>query len=274
MKKIILAFDGTNFSKGAFEFARKLNETEPILLTGIFLPQADYAGLWVYTDGIGLPILTPLVNIEEETKEMEKNIQAFKNLCISNNIDCRVHKDLYEFTVPQLVSETRFADLLIIGSEVFYKSFSKEPNDNLKDVLRRSECPVVIVPENYEQPDSVVLTYDGSDSSVFAIKQFAYLFPEMCKNKTILLHMSKDNTGTMPEQQNIEELTARHFSNLEFFTLQADPKVFFGTWLMEQGNAIVVSGSYGRSGVSDLFKKSFIADIITEHRLPIFIWHK
>ena len=33
-----------------------------------------------------------------------------------------MHKDLYEFAIPQLTTETRFADLMIIGSETFYKS--------------------------------------------------------------------------------------------------------------------------------------------------------
>jgi hypothetical protein len=45
MKKIILAFDGANFSEGSFNFARKMNEISPILLTGIFLPQVNYAAL-------------------------------------------------------------------------------------------------------------------------------------------------------------------------------------------------------------------------------------
>ena len=49
MKKIILISDGRNFSDAAFEFAKRLNELQPILLTGIFLPQTDYATLWNYT---------------------------------------------------------------------------------------------------------------------------------------------------------------------------------------------------------------------------------
>jgi hypothetical protein len=36
MKKVILACDGSHFSEGAFEFARRLNELRPILLTGVF----------------------------------------------------------------------------------------------------------------------------------------------------------------------------------------------------------------------------------------------
>ena len=37
MKKILLAFDVTDFSEGIFEFARaRLNELHPVLLTGVF----------------------------------------------------------------------------------------------------------------------------------------------------------------------------------------------------------------------------------------------
>jgi nucleotide-binding universal stress UspA family protein len=39
-------------------------------------------------------------------------------------------------------------------------------------------------------------------------------------------------------------------------------------------SALLVSGSYGRSGLSQLFKKSFVNEIIAEHRLPVFIAHK
>ena len=48
MKTIILAFDGVHFSEGAFEFARRLNESQPVLLTGVFLPQAELSNLWSY----------------------------------------------------------------------------------------------------------------------------------------------------------------------------------------------------------------------------------
>ena len=48
MKKVLLVFDGTNFSEGAFEFVRRLNELQPLLVTAVFTPQVDYASLWSY----------------------------------------------------------------------------------------------------------------------------------------------------------------------------------------------------------------------------------
>ena len=83
MKKIILISDGRNFSDTAFEFAKCLNKLQPILLTGIFLPQTDYATLWNYTDAMGGVLMIP-IPYEEDAEEVKKNIARFETLCKNN----------------------------------------------------------------------------------------------------------------------------------------------------------------------------------------------
>ena len=62
MKKILLAIDGTNYSKGAMEFVKSLNERSKIALTGVFIPKKDYARLWNYAgEGIGSTYFIPLI---------------------------------------------------------------------------------------------------------------------------------------------------------------------------------------------------------------------
>uniref|UniRef100_UPI003978FF57 hypothetical protein n=1 Tax=Salmonella sp. SAL4450 TaxID=3159905 RepID=UPI003978FF57 len=61
MNKVVIAFDGTQFSEGAFELARELNEMQPILLTGVFVPQLNYANLWSYGTAMAGPGFIPLV---------------------------------------------------------------------------------------------------------------------------------------------------------------------------------------------------------------------
>jgi nucleotide-binding universal stress UspA family protein len=273
MKKIIIAFDGTHFSEGAFEFARRINELQPILLTGVFLPQAEIPYLWNYTVGMGVPLIPQLKT--EDAELVNQNITNFQKQCTSNNIDFRVRKDFYDLALPELKKESRFADLLIIGSEVFYKNMGTHiPNEYLRDTLHDIACPVLLVPEKYDFPESIILAYDGSDEAVFAIKQFAYLFPELTYKQTLLVYAHKDVTKDIPDKNQIEELAARHFSDLTLCKLNADPKKDFSIWLMEKKSAILVSGSYGRSGISQIFKNSFIQNIIAEHRLPVFIAHK
>lgn len=273
MKKILLAFDGIHFPEGAFEFAQSLNNLNPVLLTGVFLPQVNYANLWSYADGMNGPLFIPFIEGENEDT-VAANVERFENLCKKNNIDYRVHKDFTDFALPGLKKESRFADLLIIGSESFYENLSPgEPNDNLKDAMHGMECPVIVVPEKYNFPKNNVLSYDGSESSVYAIKQFAYLFPELTTNKTLLVYAKEGTENDIPDLAYIEELAARHYPDLIISRLDINPKKHFNAWLSEMKTAIVISGSFGRSGLAGLFHKSFISEIIKDHRIPVFITH-
>ncbi|HJS56244.1 MAG TPA: hypothetical protein VJ765_16950, partial [Chitinophagaceae bacterium] len=216
----------------------------------------------------------PLVEVEDE-KNIEENINRFRRLCEHNNIEYRVHKESYDFTLPELKKETRFADLLIIGSETFFANMGiSEPNEYIKAVLHGSVCPVLVVPENFSVPESNILSYDGSESSVFAIKQFAYLFPEFVKNPTLLVYSKDEAKDDIPDIEYIEELAARHFPDLAIMKLHLDPKEFFPVWIRDKVNAILVSGSFGRSSLSRVIRKSFIKNIIKDHKIPVFITHR
>jgi nucleotide-binding universal stress UspA family protein len=273
MKKILLAFDGTNFSKGAFEFARQMNERSAVLTVGVFLPQVDYANLWTYAKGVGETMFTSVPE-KETAKAIQKNIEKFESQCRKNDMEYRVHKDSLDFAMPALRKETRFADLLIIGSESFYENFEiDEPSESLKDALHHSECPIVVVPEKFEFPETNILTYDGSTDSVYAIRQFVYLFPELCRNETLLVYASQEDNQEFPDESYIEELTARHYPNLTLMKLQLNPRKYFNSWIEDHRSAIVISGSFSRSGFSQIFKKSFITKVIRDHKIPVFIAH-
>ncbi|WP_018615585.1 hypothetical protein [Segetibacter koreensis] len=274
MKKILVAFSGSYFPDGALEFAFQLNKTQPILLTGVFIPQATYSYLWSAAATLGGPVLPPLY--EEVTSEVvEENITKFKSLCELNNIKYKVHRDVYDFVLPELTKESRFADLLILSSEKFYESLSKEETiDRLKDILQATECPVLVVPENFKFPEKNILAYDGSASSVYAIKQFAYLFPELTNNESLLIFSKNEEEAELPYETFIEELGNQHYKNLKLLKLKINPKKYFTTWLNQEKNVILVSGSFGRSSVSQLFRKSFVTEVISEHKLPVFIAHR
>lgn len=276
MKKVLLAFDGSNFSDGAFEFVRRLNLVQPVLVAGVFLPQVDFANLWSYASAVGAEgaVFVPLVE-EEDAQAITKNISHFESLCQANQIAYRVHKDFYDLALPELKKESRFADLVILSAETFYKRFlQSDQYDYLKDATHAAECPVLIVPENYEFPDNNILAYDGSAESVFAIRQFAYIFPELAANKTLLVYAEEDKDHDFPSKDYMIEYATQHFKDLTFYKLEVNPKKYFNAWIAEKKSSILVSGSFGRSTFSEIFKKSFVADIIREHKLPVFIAHK
>jgi nucleotide-binding universal stress UspA family protein len=277
MKKVLLAFDGSNFSEGAFDFAKRLNDIEPLLVTGVFIPQVDYANLWSYAAAMGVgagPTFVPLME-GEDAELINKNILHFEELCQKNGVAYRVHKAFYDFALPELKKESRFADVMVIGGEVFYKGVMESSQfEYLRDALHAAECSVVVVPEKYEFPDNVLLAYDGSEESVYAIKQFAYVFPELTQIPTLLIYGETEEEKDFPSKNYIVELVTQHYKNLSFYKLEMNPKKYFATWIEEREGSLLVSGSFSRSSFSQLFKKSFVADIIKDHKLPVFIAHR
>lgn len=274
MNKVILAFEDAHFSDGAFQFVTSLNKKSRVMVTGIFLPEVILSSLWSYADTTAGSLFVPLME-DENAEVIRGNIKKFEDLCKHHGIECRVHKDYFDFAIPALKAETRYADLLILGSESFYKNIgTDQPNEYLKEALHSAECPVIVVPEKHEQPSSNILAYDGTDSSIYAIKQFAYILPELASNPTMLVTASDNDESAPRDKDNIYELASCHFPQLSITNLNIDGNKYFGTWVSERKSSIVVAGSFGRSSFSLMIHKSFSSDVISGYKVPIFIAHK
>jgi nucleotide-binding universal stress UspA family protein len=273
MKKIIIAFDGRHFPEGAMEMAAWLDQREKVLLAGVFLSPIDYREVIGYSGiGMGGPVVMP--PFEEDDRMVQTVIARFEEHCQRQGLEYRVHKDTELFALQELIRETRFADLLMLSSELFYENIEKEqPNEYLRKTLHDSECPVMLVPERFRAPESLVMTYDGKASSVYAIRQFAYLFPELSELECLLVGADEEPDASLPQAQLIEELVSRHYPHLTIRHFAGEDREGFRQWLGARQDCLLVTGAYGRGEVSSLFRKSFVADLIREHRMPIFIAH-
>jgi len=272
MKKALLICDGSHFPTGAFMMAKNLHSLSPMLLTGVFLSSTQFTNLWFYPTGVSADFVTTMIAQDDEV--VTKNIGLFTSLCKNYGMECSVHQHTEDLILDSVKKESRFADLIVMSSELFYANIeAHQPNSYTKTILHEAECPVLLVPEEAEQLTGLVLTYDGSDASVFAIKQFAYLFPELC-NLDATLVFANNQGKEMPDKEYIEDFARRHFSKLSFVTLDISPKEYFATWAEHNKNSLLVSGSFGRSSISNAFKKSFITETIEDHEMPVFVSHK
>lgn len=269
----MVAFDSMHFSEGALQFVLGLHQLAPVTVSGVFLPHIDFSDFWSYTASSAAgPVLVPPIN--QPAIPVESKVSRFEAFCLAHHIPHKVSKHLYDYTLAEIKQETRYCDLLVIGSEAFYSNTGELINEQLQDILRHAECPVILVPENFEFPGTNILMYDGSASSVFAIKQFSYLFPEFTGGKTLIVYVDKDPEAEMPDKQQIRDLACRHYDQCGYFTLKADNSNELAGWIGEQKGSIMVSGAFGRSSLSQLFKRSFAYKVIMEHRMPVFIAHK
>lgn len=275
MKKIIVAFDNMHYSEGTMQFIITLHKLSPLSITAIFLPQLEYSALWSTEAGAySGSKFVPLTD-EMQAETVWETVHLFEACCRQNDIPYHVQTDFFDFTLKGLQHETRFADLLVIGNETFYGvQNSQYINDFLHDILHKSECPLMLIPEKSTFPTGNIIAYDGSEAATFAIKQFTYLFPELCDRKTLVIYLNGDQNAILPQEKKLKDLMNRHFTNYSCLALHFDAKKMLNTWLSEHQGCLMISGALGRSFTSQLFRRSFMYDVITDHKIPVFIAHK
>ena len=272
MRKITVAFEAPHFPEGAMRFIKEMNDAEQVIVTGVFLPgpvQTAYPTPAAMSAGMLLPLTDEITS-----KQLNKSILTFKDFCTSHHIGYRFIKNTGDSGWPELKKQSRYADLIVLGSDVLFDVPGKDKlSDYLKTSLHEVECPVVIVPDNFSSPQHTIITFDGTESSARAIKNFAYLFPEMAHNHTRVITFTSKNNVSNESDARIRELVSVHFPDHKFIHSDVDSGRYFSNWNINNKPAIVVCGAFGRSMMSVLFKHSFIAEVLSDRKLPVFISH-
>lgn len=272
MKKIAIPFEGDHFPEESLELVRRLNEISPVWLTAAFVPEVDYSALWSIGGGLAGATYVPTVLDEDDI--IAKNSVRLEAFCRAHSIKLTIHKDRLEFALQLIRKESRFSDLMVFSSQHFFDNLgSRQPNTYMKDILHTAECPVLLLPEAFQLPKNIIMAYDGTAASVHAIKEFAHLFPEFSGTPVTLVYLSESGDALFPDQDRIEELASNYFSDLHLLKLRMDHQGFFFTWLPAQEDPWLVTGSFGRSEMSQLFSKSFIASLIRDHKITVFTAH-
>jgi hypothetical protein len=272
MKKILFLCDGDNFSSGAFEFIKQMAGNETVVVKGLFFTPIDIDQLIPISY---IPISEPYVKLKEHEKELvHKSQQLFVSECESSGIRHQVHSYTKEWNKEILEKESRYADMVIISEELFCcDALDKQPNYFMEETIRLAECPVIVVPENFRAIEKVAIAYDGKKESMFALRQFANLFPNLMDCPTDIIHIKDDESEEIPDRELLLEYTKAHFEARFTSKLHFDPKKYFTSWLDNKKNVLLVTGSFSRSGLSNMFKESFAREVISKHSCPIFIAH-
>jgi nucleotide-binding universal stress UspA family protein len=278
MEKILLAIDATNLNINSLDFACFLGRLTKSKITGVFLENLVAEEKPVLKSMQGAAYIDWVVdeNSDEHKSKMEaikKSINLFKEGCINRETQYELHR---EGGVPasELIEESRFADALIVDAEAsFSNHFEGIPTGFIKDVLKKAECPVIIAPENFEAIDEIVFTFNNSSSSVFAIKQFTYLFPELKEKKVSIIQVNETGEWLDKDKDKFMEWLQNHYTDLHFEALKGKTENALFDHLFRRKNIFLVMGAYGRTSLSRFFKRSHADLLINTVTQPIFIAH-
>lgn len=260
MKRVLVAIDARQVNIHVIDFACYMAKLTHSRLTGVFLdtlvPEPVYS--------------EPMTGKDNLTAE---SVRLFREACTNRGTNCSVCNEI-TIAPSDIIKESRYAELLIIDPDMSFKDRKEEvPSAFIKEVLAKSECPVILAPYNFYGIDEIVFAYDGSAGSVYAIKQFIYLFPEYSSKKITVLQVNENGGDLFSGKDHIGELLQLHYSSIGYQLLQGKAADELFGYLLGKKNIFVVMGAFGRSMLSGLFRHSTAELIIKTINMPVFIAH-
>jgi len=272
MRKILLAIDPQNINSNAIDFACFIAALTKSKLTGVFLENLlseemrELASASNYSNEISYP--------DERNEKTEENIRFFREACEKRGVSTNIHRKR-GIPIKEMIEESRFVDMIIVAAEMsFKKKIESAPSDFVKDLLEEAECPVIISPESFDGVDEIVFTYNASCSSVLAMRQFTYLFPQFHDKKITILEVNKENEIAIRSKPKISEWLKTHYDQINFTVLSGDPSEELFKHLLGKKKLLLVMGAFGRGMLSSLFKPSRANLIVSTANFPIFIAHQ
>lgn len=204
-----------------------------------------------------------------ESNELLKSIaQVFRDECDEHNIEYKIEIDK-AVSIKHLISLSSFADLIIADS----KSDSDEYS--LRDLLADAHCPLLLISKNAEQFEKIFIAYDGSASSMYAVKMFSYIFPEYKDFPVEFFFITAAEVNEIPDLIELKNWTLKHFTNAKFEIVRGTSKKQLAEHVRTGSEkVIIVMGAYSGSSIARLFLKSSAEAVISETNASLFITHQ
>ena len=278
MKKIIAAFDGLRFSASTLEEAISLAQRHSAHLVGVFLQEFVHTGFAVFeaVETQSYPAGKEMVDRlhRQDAADSKASVDLFEKSCREAGLSHSVHCDKNS-ALEDILHESIFADILLIDRHETFSSLEENiPGWFLKSLLHGVQCPVWLVSKKTGPVNRLVFLYDGDASSVYSMKMFTYLFPDMAGSEIQVLTF-KSNTLDLglPDNELVHEWMKRHYPRAVYKVVKGGPNELF-TLLKEEGpDILVVIGAYERSRLSTWLLPSLADELMQKIKAPIFIAH-
>jgi nucleotide-binding universal stress UspA family protein len=277
MKKIIAAMDAVSFSEEQLIHFHDIAKMAGGRLTIVFLENIRVEMLPVANpfpiEAFPVSDTFDLRFLEQRRQLIRNQVNHFHTICSRNNLDVILHEKT-GMPLESVIIESRFSDLLLINNHMtFATSYDSDPPKFVRDILREAQCPVLVLPSNQKDIRELLFTYNGSFSSMYAIRQFTCLFQNLFAKKLTVLYVDDRKTGKITEEALLKDYLKYHYNNWEIELLSGEPSFEIMSYLMTRTNSMVTLGAYGRSKFSQFFHHSDAEKILHTINTYFFITH-
>jgi len=182
--------------------------------------------------------------------------------------ECRQrHGDLVE-SLRDLQDETR---LLVIGRQGEDSGDAiQHIGSQLENVIRTLQRPILVAPNDFSAPQSVMLAFDGSATSRKGVEMLAGspLFKGMPIHLVMVAADTADNQAQLENARGV--LTTAGF-NVEIAIRAGEVEPTLHAYQAEHGIDLLVMGAYGHSRIRQFFVGSTTTNMIRTTSTPLLL---
>ena len=277
MKKIIAAINALHFTEEELQSYQYIAKELDGHVTVVFLENLtaqEFQLANAYTDMYTMDYARMAAEASEQMQVLRKEgLEKCNRICAANNLDFRLH-EAKGLPVEEVITESRFADLLLINNNTsFAMLLNSNPPAFVKDVLARAQCPVMVLPEKLHPISELVFSYNGTFSSMYAIRQLTQLFSGFSDARVNVVYVAEGDHKQVPHERLLREYLEEHYEDVRFTVLNGNPGAEFLALLLHRNDCLVTYGAYGRSRLSRFFHHSDAETVLRTINIPVFITH-
>lgn len=277
MKKTLAVIDAVNYKEEQLDAIESVSGMFKSRLTIIMLEDLNSISQLMVPDfAEGVPAHRYEIVIkmaEEKKRRIKENTTALEKRCKERNIACIIRSDTGS-AAEETILESRFADLLLVGKDIsFPLLFDTNPTGFIKDILAAAQCPVMVIPENLVIPKGVIFSYNGTYSSMYAIRAFTAIFPSLVAKDCSVVYVCEKGHGTIPHEDLLKEYLSGYSNKVEFKIFSGSADNVLAAYLENKSDYFSTFGAYGRSRLSRFFDDSSADNILKKMQGALFITH-
>ncbi|MBI5827571.1 MAG: universal stress protein [Deltaproteobacteria bacterium] len=274
IKKILVAQDGSVYSKSAFEYGVWLSRRFEASLAAIHVVDiVSLEGPFLH-DLSGSLGFEPYVNFSSKMKEVleakgKEILSSFEEDCKKAGVECTTGV-AYGIVPNEICSKANLADLVILGRRGINARFEYGMlGSTTESVLRSSPKPVLVVPEGFTEPKNPMLAYDGSPNASRAMHYAAEWSKTLSLPLTVVTVSGAEDGDTI--LKNAQDYIKPYGVDAKLVRLKNDPPVEIERYYRENGHDLLFMGTSHHSKLVEMVLGSTTEHVMRTVGGPFFL---
>ncbi len=265
MEKLLVATDGSKFSKSAIREALNLAKTCSSKLIAVSVVKTN----------VEFEDLVPQV-VEKAEREVREHLESVKNKALKEGVDCEIVIHRSEEPFRDIVNDAakNKVDMIIIGTHGRTGLKRLMMGSVTAKVIGHAPCKVLVVPKDARLTlDKILIATDGSIFSEVASRE-AISIAKRCGSNLVVLSVAKRDENLSAAKESIDKVSKvveKEGIKVEALTPKGIPFEVIVKTAAQKNAGLIVVGSHGRTGTERLLMGSVTERVIGHSESAVLV---